>query len=183
MLKGNSFQKIDKIRIDNSKQWDRKHLNLLYENYSTSKYFERYYGKLEEILSRKWEYLVDLDMELIYWLADELGIVAKYVFSEDLNLNDSKSTMRLIRICQELNGDVYLSGSRGRNYIKEDLFQLHGINLEYHDYKHPEYKQNFEGFESYMSIIDLMFNHGDESLKILTKGRLEECQVNLQKSI
>jgi hypothetical protein len=50
-----------------------------------------------------------------------------------------------------------------------------GITMEFHDYRHPRYHQQFNhyaqlvgGFIPYLSVIDLLFNHGPESLDILT---------------
>jgi len=182
LLRSHSSDRIDAIRIDNSKDWCRRHLNLLRENYLSSMYFDRYFGRIEGILSRDWEFLIDLDLELIFCIIEELGLEREHVFSSDLDLEGLRSTMRLIKICEELGGDIYLSGTRGRNYIQEDLFKFHGIELEFHDYDHPIYKQNFEGFESYMSIIDLLFNHGEDSLKILSSGSVKDSTVNLQRS-
>jgi hypothetical protein len=49
-----------------------------------------------------------------------------------------------------------------------------GITLEFHTYRHPHYRQLFGGFIPYLSVIDLLFNHGPESLDILT-GKLTVC--------
>ena len=84
--------------------------------------------------------------------------------------------MRLISICEQLGAETYLSGSRGRNYIQQEKFIDAGIKLEYHDYKHPVYKQQFDGFIPYLSIIDLLFNHGDNSLNIITDTHNEKSE-------
>lgn len=62
---------------------------------------------------------------------------------------------------------TYLSGSDGDKYLKLELFEKEGIKIIFQRYKHPEYKQTFSGFHPYMGAIDLLFNHGPESLKIL----------------
>jgi len=168
-LKGHAYDKILEIRIDNSKGWKRRHLNLLRENYRKAPCFDDYYGTLTAILNKEWKFLVDLDLALIDWLLKELGIRRELIFSHDLKLDGTKNTSRLISICKQVEADTYLSGSKGRNYIRDELFRKEGIKLEYHDYVHPVYKQQFEGFIPYMSVIDLLFNHGDESLGILTR--------------
>ncbi|MCP4267745.1 MAG: WbqC family protein, partial [Candidatus Brocadiaceae bacterium] len=47
-----------------------------------------------------------------------------------------------------------------------------GIEIIFQDFKHPEYNQLFGNFEPYMSAIDLLFNCGDNSLKIL-RGQVD----------
>ena len=37
-------------------------------------------------------------------------------------------------------------------------------------YHHPVYRQNFKGFFTGMSSLDLLFNHGPDSLNILLNG-------------
>ena len=52
-----------------------------------------------------------------------------------------------------------------------DQFQESGIRVVTQEYNHPEYPQCFGEFESHMSIIDLIFNCGPDSLSVLRKGR------------
>ena len=73
----------------------------------------------------------------------------------------------LLQICQKLNADVYLSGISGKDYLEESRFTEQGIKVIYQEFYHPIYKQVYEPFMPCMSIIDLLFNHGDKSLDIL----------------
>jgi hypothetical protein len=166
-LKGHTQDKIHDIKIDNTKKWKRKHLNLIYENYKKAPFFANYFDTLIKLLNKNWNFLIDLDIETINWLSNEMGIKKKILFSPDLNLNGTRATMRLISICKQLEADTYLSGTRGRNYIQDEKFQQEGIKLEYHDYVHPEYKQQFDGFIPYLSVIDLLFNYGADSSRII----------------
>ncbi|MBU1627681.1 WbqC family protein [bacterium] len=168
-LKGHSKEKILDIKIDNTKQWKSRQQNLIRASYNKAPFFDKYFDPLKDILNKDWDFLVDLDIELINWIVKELGIQKKILYSHDLKLDGTRSTMRLISICKQLDSDTYLSGSRGRNYIQEDIFKKEGVKLEYHDYDHPIYIQQFDGFIPYMSIIDLLFNIGPDSLKILSR--------------
>jgi hypothetical protein len=51
--------------------------------------------------------------------------------------------------------------------MDEESFINQGVRVEYQDYKHPIYNQLHRDFIPYLSVIDLLFNHGDESLRIL----------------
>jgi hypothetical protein len=80
------------------------------------------------------------------------------------------STERLIDICKQLEGDVYLSGKDGAKYMETKLFENEGIQIIFQDYHHPRYKQLYGDFEPFLSVIDLLFNCGPDSLSILKKG-------------
>ena len=77
-------------------------------------------------------------------------------------------TERLIEVCRYFGADTFLEGDAGKDYIDETLFAREGIRLEYHGYRHPVYRQLHGDFIPYMSAIDLLFNHGRDSLGILT---------------
>ncbi|MBI4699311.1 MAG: WbqC family protein [Nitrospirae bacterium] len=50
-----------------------------------------------------------------------------------------------------------------------------GINVEWHNYRHPYYNQLWlkeQGFISHLSLMDIFFNHGPEALIILTGRKL-----------
>ena len=48
-----------------------------------------------------------------------------------------------------------------------DLYARSGIVVTFQEYHHPVYDQLFGAFEPCLSVVDLLFNHGEESLKIL----------------
>jgi len=104
--------------------------------------------------------LVDLNMELINFLKKAFGIDVKIVFSSDLELT-SKSTERLVEIVEAVGGDVYLSGAKGRDYLDISLFEKKDIRVEFQDFKHPVYRQQYKGFEPNMAAIDALFNEGE----------------------
>lgn len=80
-------------------------------------------------------------------------------------------------MCKFLGADCYLSGSGGRNYIQQAMFDQANIKLQWHNYEHPIYTQGFSGFEPNMSIIDLLFNQGTQTKKIMqTGGKIEETK-------
>ncbi|MDD5238613.1 MAG: WbqC family protein, partial [Candidatus Omnitrophica bacterium] len=110
---------------------------------------------------------IDLNIHLIKSINQFLGIDKKIYLESQFKIN-SASTQRIIDICQALKADVYLSGAGGKAYLEEEKFQQNNIKLIYQQFKHPEYTQLHKPFLPFMSIIDLMFNHGPDSLKILS---------------
>ncbi|MBI3584947.1 MAG: WbqC family protein [Nitrospinae bacterium] len=155
------------VLIDNRTSWQKKHLKSIEQNYKKSQFFKYYFNIFEEVLSKEWKYLIDLDMEFIYRLNAIIGLNRKIIFASDLNIKTDK-TERLINICSLLGTSKYLTGDAAKDYINKGEFVKHNIQLEFHNYSHPTYKQLYGEFIPFLSIIDLLFNCGGESLEILT---------------
>ncbi len=71
----------------------------------------------------------------------------------------------------KLKADTYLSGELGQNYLDLKLFENNQIKIIFEEFKHPTYSQMNSKFLPNMSIIDLLFNEGDNSINILKKCR------------
>jgi len=162
--------KVKDVRIDNTQNWQKKHLRSLELAYSKSPFLKNYFGIFKDIISKKWEYLIDLDVRLIHQINEILGIERKIFFSSKLNVVGGEKTGRLINICKFLGAKIFYEGSAGRNYIDINEFEKAGIKIEYQNYKHPTYSQLHGEFLPCLSIIDLIFNEGSKSLEILTKN-------------
>ena len=99
---------------------------------------------------------------MIHYLTEALGLLdKKFVLASELESREG-STERLIDICKQLEGDVYLSGKDGAKYMDAELFEEEGIQVIFQDYHHPRYNQLYGGFEPFLSVIDLLFNCGPE---------------------
>ncbi len=159
-------EKINEVRINNNENWGRKHLQAFITNYSKSPCYENYISFFEDIFSRNWERLVDINVEIIKFLITTLDLKTRLVMASDLELREGP-TERLIDICRTLGSHKYLAGKDGNKYMNLELFDKEGIEVIFQDFKHPEYNQLFGDFEPYMSAIDLLFNCGDNSLEIL----------------
>lgn len=164
---------VREVRIDNSTNWRKKHLQSIRQNYSKAPFYRDHIGLFEEALTAEWELLVDLDIYIIEKLATMLGISTRMVRSSELDIPRGDKVERLVDICRIFNADTFYEGAAGRDYIDTDLFARQGIGVEFQDYVHPVYQQLYGQFVPYLSIIDLLFNHGDESLSILTGTRRE----------
>ena len=94
----------------------------------------------------------------------------------EMELQSKKSSL-VLEMCQRLQPDVYLFGAQGRTYADEAAFHDAGIRLEFQDYLHPTYRQQHGPFVSHLSVIDLLFNHGPDSLEIIMSGNLSKKQL------
>jgi hypothetical protein len=52
-------------------------------------------------------------------------------------------------------------------------FEENGLKVITQDVKHPVYPQLFKDFQSHLSIVDLLFNCGPKSLKIIREANAE----------
>jgi hypothetical protein len=154
-------------KIDNTVNWRKKHLASMKQNYAKAPFFKGYIHIFEHAYSKEWEYLVDLDIYFIAKLAECLGMGNKNIIrSSTLDLKGDRIG-RLINLCKLFGADTFYEGASGKNYIDENEFLSHGIKVEFQNYQHPIYNQLYGDFIPYLSVVDLLFNHGTESLKIL----------------
>lgn len=157
------------VEIDPRTPWARKHFGSLRQLYARAPCAKQYLPELEELLMRPWERLVDLDLAVVAAMAQWLGLTPAIVRSSELGVNGEQSE-RLLRLCQHLGATRYLSGSAARDYLDVALFEQHGVQVAWQDYRHPEYLQQYGAFVPYLSAIDLLLNCGDESRAILESG-------------
>lgn len=162
------FQKINEVEIDNSTHWNEKHWKTIYLNYKKAPFFNEYKDFFEQLYAKKWGKLADLNEEIICYLFEKLGINIPVYKSSDYNFNGAKTDL-LIEMCRELKADTYLSGvgAKEAGYVMEEEFKKRGPSHIFSDFQHPIYGQKFKPFIPYMSIIDLLFNHGEMSKQII----------------
>ncbi|MBU2540561.1 MAG: WbqC family protein [Candidatus Omnitrophica bacterium] len=170
ITKGLYTQKINEVEIDNDLDWSNDHLKSIKFNYSRAQFFKVYFEFFQKLYSKKWQRLADLNVFIIKEMLLSLGIRKDIYFESELGIISEKSC-RIIDICKRLNADTYFSGEGGRDYLDEKQFEKNSIKLVYQDFAHPEYGQCYGSFVSNMSIIDLLFNQGKNSLEIL-RGKL-----------
>jgi len=158
---------IDKTEINRMSNWSKKHLKTLQANYSRSAYYPCYADYFVEFYQKDWSHLAPMLHESTRFLSQKLGIQTQQLKSSELSPQSMKSDL-ILELCTKVGATTYLSGPFGRNYLDEGAFKKAGIKLQYHDYEHPKYRQYFDNFEPFMSVVDLLFNHGDTSLEILS---------------
>lgn len=161
---------IIEIRIDNTADWRKKHLASIKQNYAKAPFFTDYIHIFEDAYSKGWEFLVDLDIYFIGKLAECLRMGSKNIIrSSCLDLKGDRIG-RLINLCKLFGANTFYEGASGKKYIDENEFLSHGIKVEFQNYQHPVYSQLYGDFIPYLSIVDLLFNHGTESLSIIIGG-------------
>ena len=154
-------------QIVNKQNWAKKHLKTIQANYSKSNYYRDYIYFFEDAYSKTWNTLFDLNMHFLKWLLEELKIDTEVVISSHLKEKKGKKDKLVLDICKSLDADIYISGTLGKDYLDLNEFKKEGIYVYFQDYKHPSYSQLWGDFIPYLSVIDLLFNHGKESKNII----------------
>ena len=96
-----------------------------------------------------------------------MNIQTKIRFSSEFSLVDGQ-TEKLLGICKDLNADIYLSGPAAKDYFDEDLAKEDNIQVEWMNYcGYQEYEQLFPPFEHGVTILDLIFNEGKNSINFM----------------
>ncbi len=129
-----------KIEIDYSKRWQHQHSLAILSAYRSSPFFDHYAPYFEPIFNAKYEKLVDLNRALIELIIKLIGIQTSPKFV-----------------------DEYITANEG----DEDLRPK---KRETTTFQHEPYIQVFydrEPFVANLSIIDLLFNEGPNSLSVL----------------
>ncbi len=165
--KGKYTQSICDVEIDNTQYWQNKILKKVEHFYCTAPYFEHYYENFRSTLLRPYDRLIELNMALINFFRMQLNIHTPMVYSSSMNVTTYTGSDLILQICLQQKADVYLCGASGRDYLKLENFTKNGVDIRWLDYKSPVYPQLCQGFVPNLSTVDLLFNHGERSLKIL----------------
>lgn len=160
---------VDTIEIADERTWASKHWKTLKFGYGNAPYFDDYADPLESIYKKSWPRLIDLIDASTSYLLKELGVETERIKGSALGMPGHKSEL-VLNLCEEVGAEIYLSGPLGRDYLDEAAFHDVGIRIVYQDYNHPVYNQVHPGFESQMSIVDLLLNCGENSLEVLMEG-------------
>ena len=136
------------VCISDHDNWRHQHWNALLSAYGESPFFEYYQDDIRPFFERKWKYLFDFNTEITYTLCELL----------DLQPNIS-STNEFIPINK--NNDFIGEYADFREVIrpKHPLVDKDFVPMPYYQVYEPKI-----GFQPNLSILDLLFNMGNESI-------------------
>ena len=141
-------------------------------NYGKAKHFKEFWHKFEPIFDKKYDNLINLNMDVIKQFMDILQIKTNTIFSSELDIS-SQSSDRILEICKTLGADVYMSGALGGNYLKLEDFKQNHIQVKFQNIHYPVFKQCFEPFMPNLSTLDLLFNEGENAIKIIKNAKVD----------
>ena len=136
------------VRIYNHNNWQNIHFRTLFSAYNSSPFYEFYADEFSKYYQKKQKFLFDFNLELLNWLFEQLGINPALDFTDSYRENPA--------------------GIRDyRNVISPKSKKADAEFLP------VPYSQVFEekfGFTDNLSVIDLLFNEGPNSLNILKQS-------------
>ena len=172
--KGLRLQLINETIIDNKDILKKHHIKIKHA-YRKSKYFNDYFDFFEELLeaSSNKSSLSEINIFIIKKIAKLINLNTKFEISSKLNVS-GKKTDKIINICKKLKTNNYLINKGALQYITEDKkkFLENNINLYLLDFKINSYNQSSKNFIKELSILDLIFNEGPNTLDFLRSSCL-----------
>ena len=147
---------VSEIKVDYSSPWLQQHKRAIVSAYRTSAYFEYYQDEFFSILDSRPERLLDLNMALLQFFIEKTGLKVDVritsEYSPDGVVPDPVSG--LVR-CEDLREAIHPKR-------ENDILGRLGLEKPYFQVFAPKY-----GFKSDLSIMDLLFNEGPDSILYL----------------
>ena len=174
------------IRISDHANWRHVHWNALLSAYGESPFFEYYQDDIRPFYEKKYEFLFDFNMETTEKMIElldirpKISITEEYIFSEERKVKSEESEE------QRVKSEETTFGGQGESQFDSiaDL-KVQSSNLkvqsivDFRDAIRPKkplpdaefapkrYYQVYgqkHGFQPNMSILDLLFNEGNEAI-------------------
>lgn len=171
LTSGKFTQKVREARIDPALPWARKHWKTLEWNYRKSPYFPLYAPELAELYAKPWDGFCEMTCAFIEVLLRFLGIRTPVERQSVLGVTGEGGGL-ILNLCRAVGADAYLSGTHGRDYLDPAALQAGGVRVVFQDWSCPPYPQGRPGpFVPDLSVLDLLFHCGPDSLKVLLRDR------------
>ena len=171
---GHYKQKINEAEIDYSQNWQKKHEKALIINYRKAQFSDKYLPEFLAILAEKPKMLADLNIKIIKRCLNILNIETPVLIASELDISGD-STGYILNICKKTDSDAYMHGKHAYDYVDFKMLTEAGIKNIVQEYKAVPYKQHAASeFLPNMSILDIIFNCGPNSKKIILSGHKQK---------
>ncbi|GMW00718.1 MAG: hypothetical protein AMXMBFR84_18550 [Candidatus Hydrogenedentota bacterium] len=162
---------LDQVAINNAVPWRKKHRASIEQAYRHAPFFDAYWPPLAAVYEHEWAMLNDLNRAMIDWYVRALGIGSRIVYASELNALGT-ATERLINLMKAVDGTRYYSGAYAlEQYLDAEALAAAGIGLVIQEWRAPEYPQLHGPFVRDLSILDMMFHCGPDTLSIILEKR------------
>lgn len=168
--KGKREQLISETEIDIFSNFSATHRKTIEANYRKAPFFNELSSGLFDCIEKSQPLLADLNIGIIKHCQNLLGIKTPLFYSSQMQGIGAKADL-LASLCKELGATEYISAPGSKEYLDQSsAFKGIGVPVRYLHYRHPEYPQLFGDFLPYMSVIDILFNCGEQSAKLIQSG-------------
>lgn len=157
VVKGGSCRKraVKEMRIDYSKRWQHQHWLSIVSAYKSSPYFDYYAERFAPFYEKRYEFLADLDIDLLLLMLELLGADCTPAFSDAYVIPSAEDC--------DLRGHGFLSASGNVPSVANSPVPAACSAL-------PEYMQVFaerQPFVAHLSVLDLFFCEGRDAIALL----------------
>lgn len=142
------------IRISDHGNWRHVHWNAFVAAYKHSPFFDYYADEFHRFYEHRYEFLYDFNMDLCRWVCEQIDLQPALLPTED-----------------------YVAQPEGMEDYRERIHPKKAYTEADADFSPVPYYQVFDvktGFQPNLSIADLLFNMGPESLLVLRDSIVSE---------
>lgn len=135
------------IRISDHGNWRHVHWNAFVAAYKHSPFFDYYADEFHRFYEKRYDFLYDFNMELCHWMCEQIDLQPVMIPTDD-----------------------YVAVPEGMDDYRERIHPKKVYTEADPDFSLVPYYQVFDakqGFQPNLSIADLLFNMGSESLLVL----------------
>ena len=174
------------IRISDHANWRHVHWNALLSAYGESPFFEYYQDDIRPFYEKKYEFLFDFNMEITEKMIElldirpKISITNEYIQNEELKVKSIESEELKVK-SEEFNGlanhkvqssNLKVQSKEVRSKEVQSIVDFREAirpkkplpDAEFESRRYYQvYEQKF-GFQPNMSILDLLFNEGNEAI-------------------
>ena len=160
LLGASSNLKINEIKVQPVKVWQRKIVQSIRQSYSKAPYFKQTIDLVEDVFSVGCDNISEYATHSVMKTTERLGLNVDFVKSSSVYNNQELSGVaRVVDICLKERACEYLNLPGGQELYKESDFSRNGIKLGFVEAEIKSYPQFDRAFAPGLSIIDvLMFN-------------------------
>ena len=174
------------IRISDHANWRHVHWNALLSAYGESPFFEYYQDDIRPFYEKKYEFLFDFNMEITEKMIElldirpKISITNEYIQNEELKVKSIESEELKVK-SEEFNGLANHKVQSSNLKVQSKEVQSKEVQsiadfreairpkkpLPDAEFESRRYYQVYEqkfGFQPNMSILDLLFNEGNEAI-------------------
>jgi hypothetical protein len=164
---------IGAIQVAAPDSWKARHLAFLRQAFAPAPHGRDALTLVESVYATASQSLCELTIASMDAVLDYFGLKRgrRFLLSPSLNVGGDGS-QRVLEIVKSLGGDVYVTGHGARDYLVHEAFRDAAIRVQYMDYRKTPYAQLYGPFTPYVSILDLIANHGHDGLALINSGTL-----------
>ncbi len=143
-------QAIQEVQIDHQQAWQKHHWRSIQSAYGKTPFFEHYAPEIEPLFQQSFEFLFDWNKQLLLQIIESLELPVTLSWSKDYQTPNQAGIL-------DLRNSISPKGE---------------ANLGFSSPKYPQAFLEKHGFLPNLSILDLLFCTGPQSVEILEKSEV-----------